>query len=107
MITIRRMSLGSDFHYLMRSVATADGATVPSGGLASYYGGGSGTPPGVFLGAGLSSLGEGVGVPPGSVVSEEQLWRMLGMCVDPLTGLPLGQAPTARHAPWRPGSRSA
>ncbi len=91
-ITIRRMTLGSGFDYLMRSVATADGATVSSGGLASYYAD-SGTPPGIFLGAGLASLGEGAGVPPGSVVSEEQLWRMLGMCADPLTGLPLGQAP--------------
>ncbi len=92
MITIRRMSLGSGFHYLMRSVATGDGAKVPRSGLASYYAD-SGTPPGIFLGAGRASLGEGAGVPRGSAVSEEQLWRMLGMCADPITGLPLGQAP--------------
>ena len=50
-ISIRRISLGGGFRYLMESVARGDGATERSSSLASYYAE-SGTPPGVFLGVG-------------------------------------------------------
>src|SRR3954447_10442289 len=91
-VSIRRMSLGSGFAYLMNSVARGDGAVAASSPVTRYYAE-SGTPPGRFLGAGLAGLDAGRGVPVGTVVSEEALWRMLGMMADPVTGEPLGRRP--------------
>ncbi len=85
------MTLGAGYAYLMSSVARADEARGVSG-LTAYYAA-TGTPPGRFLGAGLAGLGQGEGIAPGSPVREEQLWRMLGMLQDSLTGEPLGRAP--------------
>jgi conjugative relaxase-like TrwC/TraI family protein len=93
-ISIRRISLGGGFRYLMESVAVGDGAAERSNGLARYYAS-SGTPPGTFLGAGLDDLDGGRGVRPNSAVSEEHLRRMLVLCADPVTGEPLGSAPRA------------
>jgi conjugative relaxase-like TrwC/TraI family protein len=90
-MSIRRMTLGAGYRYLMSSVARADEARRASG-LTSYYAA-TGTPPGWFLGAGLDGLAGGAGVEAGSVVSEEALWRMLGMLQDPVTGEQLGRAP--------------
>ena len=53
----------------------------------------SGTPPGVFLGAGLAGLDDGRGVEHGSQVTEQHLFNLLGMCADPVTGQPLGRQP--------------
>ena len=91
-MSIRRMTLGSGYRYLMASVARGDAAGATSSPLASYYSE-PGTPPGRFLGAGLAGLADGRGVEPGSLVSEEHLWRMLGMLQDPVTGRPLGRTP--------------
>ena len=49
-VSIRRMSLGSGYRYLMDSVARGDGAGHASSPLTRYYAE-SGTPPGRFLGA--------------------------------------------------------
>jgi hypothetical protein len=76
LISIRRISLGGGFRYLIDSVARGDGETEPSSSLAAYYAE-SGTPPGVFLGSGLADLDGGKGLEPGSQVSEEHLWNML------------------------------
>src|SRR4051812_7900782 len=84
-----RMSLGSGFAYLMNSVARGDGAVAPAAPLTRYYLE-SGTPPGRFIGAGLAGLDGGQGIAQGTVVSEEALWRMLGLMVDPVTGQSLG-----------------
>ena len=92
MISIRRMSLGAGYRYLMESVAVGDGAKGQPSSLVRYYSE-SGTPPGVFLGVGLAGLAGGKGVEKGSPVSEEHLFRMLGLCADPITGRPLGRAP--------------
>jgi conjugative relaxase-like TrwC/TraI family protein len=86
------MSLGAGYRYLMESVAAGDGAPIGSAGLVRYYSD-SGTPPGMFLGAGLTGLDGGRGVVNGTAVSEENLFLMLGMCADPITGKPLGRAP--------------
>ena len=91
-ISLRRMSLGSGYRYLMESVATGDGGATASSDLTRYYAE-SGTPPGIFLGAGLAGLDDGRGVEPGSVVSEEHLFNLLGMCADPITGKALGRQP--------------
>ena len=61
MISLRRMSLGAGYRYLMESVAAGDGVRRQSTNLADYYAA-SGTPPGVFLGAGLGALDDGRGV---------------------------------------------
>ena len=90
-MSIRRMTLGAGYSYLMSSVARADEAQRASG-LTSYYAA-TGTPPGWFLGAGIAGLAGGAGVEPGSGVSEEALWRMLGMLQDPVSGEQLGRAP--------------
>ena len=63
----------------------------------------SGTPPGVFLGAGLAALDGGRGVEIGSAVSEQHLFNLLGMCADPISGDPWGVRPTARSSPRRAG----
>jgi conjugative relaxase-like TrwC/TraI family protein len=86
------MSLGSGYRYLMESVATGDGGARASSDLTRYYAE-SGTPPGIFLGAGLAGLDGGRGVERGSVVSEEHLFNLLGMCADPITGKALGRLP--------------
>jgi conjugative relaxase-like TrwC/TraI family protein len=90
-MSIRRMTLGAGYRYLMSSVARMDQAG-PAAGLAAYYAA-EGTPPGWFLGAGLVGLADGAGVEPGTLVNEEQLWRVLGMLQDPVTGEPLGRPP--------------
>ena len=94
-MSIRRMTLGAGYRYLMSSVARMDEAG-PARGLAAYYAA-NGTPPGRFLGAGVAGLGDGQGVEAGSAVSEEQLWRMLGMLQAPLTGDQLGRLPRGRQ----------
>jgi len=93
-ISIRRISLGGGYRYLMDSVATDDGAPERSNSLARYYAS-SGTPPGVFLGAGLAELDGGRGVEAGSQVAEEHLEAMLAGMADPISGDPLGSAPKA------------
>jgi conjugative relaxase-like TrwC/TraI family protein len=91
-LSIRRMTLGSGYRYLMESVAAGDGVRHQSQSLADYYAA-SGTPPGVFLGAGLAALDGGRGVEIGSEVSEQHLFNLLGMCADPITGEALGRPP--------------
>jgi conjugative relaxase-like TrwC/TraI family protein len=91
-ISIRRMSLGSGYKYLMESVVQSDGANAQSSPLTRYYAE-SGTPPGRFMGGGLAGLDDGNGVQAGSEVSEEMLFNMLGMCADPITGHTLGRSP--------------
>jgi conjugative relaxase-like TrwC/TraI family protein len=88
-ISIRRVSLGGGYRYLIDSVAAGDGNPEPSKGLAHYYAS-TGTPPGVFLGAGLADLDGGRGIEKGSQVSEEHLFNMLVALCDPVSGESLG-----------------
>jgi len=88
-ITIRRLSLGAGYKYLMDSIAAGDGRADMSSPLTRYYAE-SGTPPGAWMGAGLAGLGGGQGVETGSVVSEDHLAAMLGELCDPVTGEPVG-----------------
>jgi len=90
-ISIRRISLGSGYKYLIESVARGDGAVSQSSPLTRYYAE-SGTPPGRFMGAGLAGLNDGNGVAEDSEVTEQMLFNMLGMCSDPVTGQQLGRA---------------
>ncbi len=100
-ISLRRMSLGAGYRYLMESVAAGDGVRRQSMSLTDYYAE-SGTPPGVFLGAGLGALDDGRGVEKGSAVSEEHLFNLLGICADPVTGKALGRPPNRSHLSLAP-----
>ena len=94
-VSVRRMSLGAGYRYLMSSVARGDGDGRVVLALTRYYAE-SGTPPGRFAGAGLSGLADGTGVERGSVVGEKALQRMLGALQDPVTGRYLGRPPVLR-----------
>ncbi len=91
---MRLMRLGTGFRYLMESVARGDGASDLSSPLTRYYAE-SGTPPGRFLGAGLSGVNGGRGIPQGTECTEQMLFHMLGECADPVTGEQLGRAAKA------------
>jgi conjugative relaxase-like TrwC/TraI family protein len=96
MMTIRRLSIGAGYKYLLKSIAVGDG---PEGAdksdLVRYYSE-TGTPAGVFLGAGLIGLDGGRGVAVGQSVTAENLQRMLQNCADPITGEVLGRIPTSK-----------
>ena len=95
-MTIRRLSVGAGYKYLLKSIAVGDGpAGTDKSDLVRYYSE-TGTPPGVFLGAGLVGLNNGQGVALGQSVTAENLQRMLQDCADPITGEVLGNAPRAK-----------
>lgn len=89
-VSMRVMSAGDGYKYLLRTVAAGDGDRSLSTPLTRYYNA-EGTPPGRWLGAGVAVLGGGrIGV--GDQVSEAQLQLLVGMGRDPITGEPLGRA---------------
>ncbi len=87
---MRRMSAGSGYQYLLRSVAAGDGNRALSTPLTRYYAE-VGTPPGRWLGSGVGAFGAGQ-IKPGMAVTEEQLALLVGMGRDPVTGEQLGRA---------------
>ena len=89
-VSMRVMSAGSGYQYLLRSVAVGDGNRLLSTPLTRYYTE-AGTPPGRWLGSGLHALGHGE-IRQGDVVGEQQLALLLGAGSDPVTGQPLGRA---------------
>ncbi|GAB3767767.1 conjugative relaxase-like TrwC/TraI family protein [Microlunatus parietis] len=92
-MTIRVMSSGRGYEYLLKSVAAGDGDRDMGTPLTRYYTE-SGCPPGTWLGTGLASLdtGQGPALAAGDPVTEEQLTRLLGEGVHPVTGGKLGLA---------------
>ena len=90
-MTIRVMSSGAGYEYLLKSVATADVTRETGTALTRYYTE-SGCPPGTWTGSGLNSLdtGRGPALSDGDTVNEDQLERLLGQGVHPLTGAKLG-----------------
>ncbi len=89
-VSMRVMSAGDGYKYLLHTVAAADGERPLSTPLTRYYAE-AGTPPGRWLGSGLPGLADGR-IDAGSRVSEAQLELLLGMGRDPGTGAPLGRA---------------
>lgn len=87
---MRRMSAGSGYQYLLRSVAAGDGQRAMSTPLTRYYSE-VGTPPGRWLGFSVGAFGAGQ-IRPGMQVTEEQLALLVGMGRDPVTGEQLGRA---------------
>lgn len=92
-MTIRVMSSGRGYEYLLKSVAAGDGDRSTGTPLTRYYTE-SGCPPGTWLGTGLTSLdtGQGPALADGDTVTEDQLARLLGEGVHPVTGAKLGLA---------------
>lgn len=107
-VSMRVMSAGDGYKYLLRTVAAADGDRPLSTPLTRYYAE-AGTPPGRWLGSGLPALADGR-IAVGSRVSEAQLELLLGMGRDPGTGGPLGRAypvyATSDASPDRPEPES-
>lgn len=88
-VSMRVMSAGDGFRYLLRTVAAGDGDRPLSTPLTRYYSA-KGTPPGRWIGSGLSALGSAI--LEGNEVSEEQLQRLIGAGCHPVSGEPLGRA---------------
>jgi conjugative relaxase-like TrwC/TraI family protein len=89
-VSMRVMSAGDGYRYLLKSVAAGDGDRSLSTPLTRYYAE-AGNPPGFWLGSGSTAFGRG-NLPAGARVSEQQLQLLIGMGRDPLTGTPLGRA---------------
>lgn len=88
------MTAGTGYRYLLQSVAVGDGDRRATTSMTRYYSE-PGTPPGRWIGAGLAGLDDGRGLIARSPVTEEQLFRLLGMALDPVSGKALGAAPKA------------
>lgn len=88
-VSMRVMSAGDGYKYLLRTVAAGDGDRSLSTPMTRYYAE-EGSPPGRWLGAGVAALG-GV-IVEGDRVSESQLQLLVGMGRNPVTGDPLGLA---------------
>ncbi|WP_436326354.1 MobF family relaxase [Brevibacterium sp. FAM 27836] len=89
-VSMRVMSAGDGYKYLLRTIAAADGDRSLSTPLTRYYTE-EGTPPGTWMGSALHNLGPGE-LTAGDEVSEAQLQLLIGMGRDPITGDPLGRA---------------
>lgn len=89
-VSMKVMSAGDGYKYLLKSVVAADGNRALSTPLTRYYAE-AGTPPGRWLGSGLHALGGGA-LSVGDPVTGEQLGLLLGAGRDPVTGEQLGLA---------------
>ncbi|MEB4613729.1 MobF family relaxase [Leucobacter sp. M11] len=87
-VSIRVMTAGDGYRYLLNSVVTGDGDRDAASELTRYYLE-AGTPPGTWIGSGLSGLSGNLA--DGDSVSEEQLRRLMGYGQDPSTGSQLGR----------------
>lgn len=105
-VSMRVMSAGDGYKYLLSSVAAGDGDRSLSTPLTRYYAE-EGTPPGQWIGSGVAALGKGQ-LAVGDRVSEAQLQLVMGMGRDPITGDPLGLAfPVYKSIPERIEARIA
>lgn len=108
-MTIRVMSSGKGYEYLLKSVVVGDGDREMSSPLTRYYTE-SGCPPGTWVGTGLMSLNDGrtPALAEGDTVTEEHLARLLGEGIHPVTGDKLGKRfPSLQHPRERIAARVA
>lgn len=89
-VSMRVMSAGRGYDYLLRSVVRGDLSMAGDIPLTRYYTE-EGTPPGRWLGSGLHALGNRE-INRGDEVTPPQLALLLGTGRDPVTGEPLGRA---------------
>ncbi|WP_156786473.1 MobF family relaxase [Microterricola viridarii] len=99
---MRVMSAGDGYKYLLRTIAAGDGDRSLSTPLTRYYSA-KGTPPGLWMGGGVSGLGSG-GIRRGDAVTERQLQLLIGLGRDPVSGEQLGRAYPAYSAAARNGA---
>ncbi len=105
-VSMRVMSAGDGYGYLLKTVAAADGIRSLSTPLTRYYLE-EGTPPGRWLGSGVAALGKSE-IRVGDRVSEHQLQLLMGTGCDPNTDQPLGRAfPTYKNRDERIEARIA
>ncbi|MEH0059757.1 MULTISPECIES: relaxase domain-containing protein [Auritidibacter] len=90
-MTIRVMSAGRRYEYLLSSVAAGDGDRDVGTPLTRYYTE-SECPRGTWIGSRLASLEDdhGTGLADGEAVTEDQLARLLGDGLHRITGTRLG-----------------
>ncbi|MCF4123015.1 relaxase domain-containing protein [Antribacter sp. KLBMP9083] len=90
-MSIRKVSAGHGYAYLLRSVARGDGDRAAPDRVTRYYLE-AGTPPGFWLGSAVADLARGgFALQEGDLVTEEQLKRLVGAGRNPLNGSPLGR----------------
>src|SRR5690625_1521013 len=89
-VSMRVMSAGDGYKYLLRTVVASDGDRLLTTPLTRYYAE-QGSPPGRWVGQGLGGIGAGQ-LSTGDQVTEAQLQLLVGMGRDPITGDPLGRA---------------
>ncbi len=89
-VSMRVMSTGDGYKYLLRTVVVGDGTRSLSTPLTRYYSA-HGTPPGRWMGDGLPGIANGL-LADGEEVTESQLQLLIGQGRDPLTGAALGRA---------------
>jgi conjugative relaxase-like TrwC/TraI family protein len=99
-VSMRVMSAGDGYKYLLRTVAASDGQRSLSTPLTRYYSA-MGTPPGRWMGSGLLGLGSGR-ILEGAEVTEAQLQMLIGLGRDPVDGAPLGRAYPEYERPTDP-----
>jgi len=104
-VSMRVMSAGDGYKYLLRTVAAGDGQRSLSTPLTRYYSAKS-TPPGRWMGSGLPGLGSGR-ILEGAEVTEAQLQRLIGLGRDPVDEAPLGRAYPEYQRPADPAPPSA
>ena len=88
-VSMRVMSAGDGYKYLLHTVAAGDGARSLSTPLTRYYNA-EGTPPGRWMGSGVDALASSI--QEGDTVTEAQLQLLIGMGRHPISGDPLGRA---------------
>lgn len=88
-VSMRVMSAGDGYAYLLRTVVVGDGNIDRLSALTRYYTE-KGTPPGTWMGSGVGEFGKGE-LQVGMTVTPEQLQTLLGKGLDPLTGQALGR----------------
>lgn len=86
-ISIRVMTAGQGYRYLLNSVVVGEGEKNSASALTRYYVE-EGSPPGIWIGTGVGGFPE---LAAGGEVSEEQLRRLMGRGQDPSTGELLGR----------------
>lgn len=85
-VSIRVMTAGRGYRYLLNSVAAGDGDRDSGAALTRYYAE-PGTPPGHWVGRGTT----GLAIDPNEAVTEDGLRRLMGHGQDPGTGAQLGR----------------
>ena len=89
-VSMRKMTPGHGCNYLLKSVVVGDGNRPLRTPMTRYYAE-AGTPPGVWMGSGVTEFGNGQ-LEPGAEVTPAQLELLLVHGREPVTGEQLGRA---------------